>query len=142
MRVLLDTNVLSELVKPQSERRLLDWINSLDEEQTFISVVTVAEIRSGIASLSPSRRRDALDAWLRFELTERYRDRILSITFEIANQWGEFASRAKQSGRPISVMDGFLAATAQVRGLVVATRNTRDFTPLGIACFNPWQAAD
>ncbi|MGL4440981.1 MAG: type II toxin-antitoxin system VapC family toxin [Bosea sp. (in: a-proteobacteria)] len=142
MRVLLDTNVLSELVRPQAEQRLLNWIDSMDEDQTFISVITVAEIRSGIASLPPSRKRDALDAWLRFQLLERYRDRILPITTQIADQWGEFAGRAKRAGKPLGVMDGFIAATAAVKGLVVATRNTRDFSTLDVSCFNPWHGPD
>jgi toxin FitB len=139
VRVLLDTNVLSELVRPQAERGILEWIDSLDEDQTFISVITVAEIRSGVASLPPGRKRDALDTWLRYELLERYRDRILTVTVEVAHHWGELAARAKQVGKPLGVMDGFIAATAAVKGLVVATRNTRDFAPLGVACFNPWQ---
>jgi toxin FitB len=139
VRVLLDTNVLSELVRPKADRRLLTWIDSIDEDETFVSVVTIAEIRSGVASLPSGRRRDALDSWLRFELLDRYRDRILTVTVEIADQWGELAARAKQSGRSLGVMDGFLAATAKAKGLVVATRNTRDFAPIGIACFNPWQ---
>ncbi len=139
MRVLLDTNVLSELVRPQAERRLLEWVESLDEDQTFISVITIAEIRSGVESLPRGRKRDALHAWLKFQLLERYRERILTVTVEIADRWGELAARAKLAGKPLGVMDGFLAATALANGLVVATRNTKDFLPLGIACFNPWQ---
>jgi toxin FitB len=142
VRVLLDTNVLSELVRPHAEGRLLDWIDTLDEDQTFISVITIAEIRSGIASLPAGRKREALDAWLRFELLDRFRDRVLTVTVEIADQWGELAGRAKKVGKPLGVMDGFIAATAAVKGLVVATRNTRDFIPTGVACFNPWQAHD
>ncbi len=136
--MLLDTNVLSEVRRPAPDSKVLAWLDALDEDRAFISVASIAELRRGVALMDDGRRRGALAAWLAEDLPARFAGRILSIDPTIAERWGDVMAQARQSGFTLSVMDGFFAATALARELVLATRNTKDFVPLGVPLFNPW----
>lgn len=138
MKVLLDTNVLSEVRRPAPAPKVLAWLDAIDEDRTFISVASIAELRRGIALMDDGRRREALSAWLAEDLPERFAGRIVPIDPAIAGRWGDLMAQARRSGFALSVMDGFFAATALERELVLATRNTKDFAPLGVPLFNPW----
>src|SRR5450756_605806 len=138
MKVLLDTNVLSEVRRPAPEPKVLGWLDAIDEDRTFISVASIAELRRGIALMDDGRRRDALAAWLAGDRPGRFAGRILPIDPAVAERWGDVMAQARQSGFALSVMDGFFAATALANELVLATRNTKDFAPLGVPLFNPW----
>ena len=138
MKVLLDTNVLSEVRRPAPEPKVLGWLDTIDEDRAFISVASIAELRRGIALMEDGRRRAALAAWLAVDLPGRFSGRILAIDPAVAERWGDVMAQARQSGVALSVMDGFFAATALVGELVLATRNTKDFAPLGVPLFNPW----
>ncbi|MBV8473784.1 MAG: type II toxin-antitoxin system VapC family toxin [Hyphomicrobiales bacterium] len=140
MKVLLDTNVLSEFRRPIPEPRVLEWLDSIDEDRTFISVASIAELRRGIALMDGGRRRSALAAWLAVDLPTRFSGRILPIDPIVAERWGDVMAQARLSGFALSAMDGFFAATALANDLVLATRNTKDFAPLGVPIFNPWVA--
>jgi len=138
MNVLLDTNVLSEVRRPAPDPKVLAWLDTVDEDRAFISVASIAELRRGIALMDDGRRREALAAWLADDLPARFAGRILPIDPAIAGRWGDLMAQARQSGFALSVMDGFFAATALDRELVLATRNTKDFAPLGVPLLNPW----
>ncbi len=138
MKVLLDTNVLSEVRRPAPDRKVLAWLDAIDEDRAFISVASIAELRRGIALMDDGRRRAALAAWLGEDLPGRFSGRILPIDPAVAERWGDVMAQACQSGFALSVMDGFFAATALAHELVLATRNTKDFAPLGVPLFNPW----
>lgn len=138
MKVLLDTNVLSEVRRLAPEPKVIAWLDTIDEDRAFISVVSIAELRRGIALMEEGRRRAALAAWLAVDLPGRFSGRILPIDPAIAERWGDVMAQARQSGFALSVMDGFFAATAIAHGLVLATRNTKDFASLGVPLFNPW----
>ncbi len=138
MKVLLDTNVLSEVRRPAPDLKVLAWLNAIDEDRAFISVASIAELKRGIALMDAGRRREALTAWLAEDLPARFAGRILPIDPAIAERWGILMAHAGQSGVALSVMDGFFAATALAQELVLATRNTKDFVPLGLPLFNPW----
>lgn len=138
MNVLLDTNVLSEVRRPAPDLNVLRWLDALDEDRAFLSVVTIAELRRGIALMDTGQRRDALAAWLSHDLPNRFEGRTVPIDISIAERWGDLMSDARRRGVALSVMDGFLAATALVHGLVIATRNTKDFLPIGVPVFDPW----
>jgi len=138
MNVLIDTNVLSEVRRPAPDPKVLGWLDELDEDRAFISVASIAELRRGIALMDDSRRRTALAAWLTRDLPSRFAGRVLSIDSAIAECWGDVMAKAQKSGLALSAMDGFFAATALVNELVLATRNTKDFTALGLPMFNPW----
>src|ERR1700738_1097423 len=138
MKVLLDTNVLSEVRRPAPEPKVLAWLDAIDEDRTFISGASIGELRRGSALMEEGRRRAALASWLAIDLPGRFSGRILPIDPAIAERWGDVMAQARQSGFALSVMDGFFAATALVGELVLATRNTKDFAPLGVSLFNPW----
>lgn len=138
MRLLLDTNVLSEVTRPLPETGVLDWLDRLDEDRTFISVVSIAEIRRGVALMAKGRKRDALAEWLARDLTARFEQRIISVEERVALTWGDLMGDAKRSGRGLSSMDGLIAATAIAHDLTLATRHIRDFEGFGIDLINPW----
>lgn len=138
MSFLLDTNVVSEWVKPRPEPRVAAWLAEVDEDRVFISVVTLGEIRHGVERLAAGRRRARLDEWLRRDLPLRFEARVLPIDAVIADAWGTIVARRERDGRSISVLDAFVAATAEVHGLTLVTRNAADFRPSVRAVFDPW----
>jgi len=138
MKVLLDTNALSEVRRPARDPKILAWPDTIDEDRAFFSVASIAELKRGIALMDAGRRREVLAAWLAEDLPARFAGRIVPIDPAIAERWGDLMAQARQSGIALSVMDGFFAATALDRELVLATRNTKDFAPLGVPLFNPW----
>ena len=135
---LLGTNVISELVKPRPEPKVVSWIDEIDENLLYLSVLTLGEIRKGVAALPESARRTALEAWLGTELPLRFARRILTIDGQVADRWGVIAATAQQDGRPLPVIDGLLAATAIHHNLTLVTRNTGDTVVSGVPLFNPW----
>lgn len=140
MRLLLDTNVLSEVTRPVPEARVLEWLDRLDEDRAFISVMSIAEIRRGVALMDVGRKRDALTEWLATDLPGRFQNRVIAVNEPIALAWGDLMGLAKRSGRGLSSMDGLIAATAIVHDLTIATRNTKDFEGFGIEIVDPWIA--
>ena len=140
MRLLLDTNVLSEVTRPAPDARVLDWLDGLDEDRSFISVVSIAEIRRGVALMDEGRKREALAEWLAQDLPQRFEQRVLPVDEPVALAWGDLMGLAKRRGRGLSSMDGLIAATAITQELTLATRNTKDFEGLGIELFDPWTA--
>lgn len=137
MSFLLDTNAVSEWVKPRPNPGLIGWMESADEDRIFISVVSLAELRYGVERLATGSRRNRLEGWLRDELPLRFEGRILPVDTDVAEAWGKTVSRSEAAGRPMGVMDAFLAATAEIRRLTLVTRNVSDF-PLLKAVLNPW----
>jgi predicted nucleic acid-binding protein len=136
---LLDTNVISELVKSEPDENVVRWIDETDESILFLSVLTFGEIRNGIERLSPGRRRGRLESWLAVDLRLRFQDRILSVDHAIAERWGVLSATAAKKGRPMPVIDGLLAATALHYDLILATRNDTDVNGSGVATVNPWR---
>jgi toxin FitB len=135
---LLDTNVISELAKPRPDANVVAWISSIDESLLCLSVLTLGEIRKGVALLPPTARRSALELWLDRELTLRFSGRILAVDEPVANHWGQLSAAAASRKMVLPVIDGLLAATALHHDLTLVTRNTRDVRPTGVAIFNPW----
>lgn len=138
MNLLLDTNVLSEVQRPAPSPKVLAWLDTVDEDRTFISVASIAELRRGIALLDDGRRRAALAAWLAQDLPARFAERILPIDHAAAERWGDLMAQSRRSGIALSVMDGFFAATALARNLTLVTRNVKDFAAFGVPLLNPW----
>lgn len=137
MSFLLDTNAVSEWVKPRPDPGLIGWMEAADEDRVFVSVISLAELGYGVERLPAGKRRKRLEEWLRHELPLRFEGRILPIDSDVAEAWGKTVSRSEAAGRPIGVMDAFLAATAEVHRLTLVTRNVSDF-PLLKAVLNPW----
>jgi predicted nucleic acid-binding protein len=136
---LLDTNIISELVKPKPEPKVVEWIETTDEELLFLSVLTLGEIRKGIGLLKDPARQVKLEAWVVGALPVRFADRILSIDKSIAERWGVLSAQAKATmNHNLPVIDGLLAATAQHHNLTLVTRNIDDVIGTGVPVFNPW----
>ncbi|HLY65115.1 MAG TPA: type II toxin-antitoxin system VapC family toxin [Chloroflexota bacterium] len=136
---LLDTNVLSEWVKPLPDAGVVEWLEEVDEDRVRLSVASFAEVRHGIERMSPGSRRERLAIWLHDELPARFEGRLLDIDRAVAQWWGILMADARRAGRGLSVMDGFFAATAKHYDLTLVTRNVRDFQSAGIALLNPWR---
>lgn len=136
---LIDTNVISELVRPRPDARVKTWVASVDEDLLFLSVLTIGEIRKGIALLPDASRRAALEAWLDGHLAVRFDGRILPIDLRIAERWGRMAAQVAPKHQ-LPVIDGLLAATAVEHNLTFVTRNTKDVIATGVPAFNPWVA--
>jgi len=136
---LLDTNIISELVKPKPEANVTEWVENTDESLLYLSVLTLGEIRRGIAALPQSRRRATLEAWLDKDLRARFEGRILVIDQEVADRWGFLTAAARNSGIVLPVIDGLLAATALEHNLTLVTRDTGQIPSMGVAVFNPWE---
>ncbi len=141
MSYLLDTNIVSEWVKLRPEPKVVAWLADIDEDRVFLSVATLAELRHGVERLPASRRRTRLDEWLRHDLPARFEGRVLAIDETIAAAWGVIVARREAKGRPIGVMDAWIAATAETHELTLVTRNTGDFRDAVTAILDPWTAS-
>jgi predicted nucleic acid-binding protein len=135
---LLDTNVISELTRPEPDARVRLWLDTVDESLLFLSVLTLGEIRKGLSALGPGQRRARLEVWLVAELATRFANRLLTIDAAIADHWGRLAGEAKRAGKSLPVIDGLLAATALHHDLKIVTRNTQDFASHRVESLNPW----
>jgi len=135
---LLDTNVISELIKAKPDPRVVRWIEQTDESILFLSVLTLGEIRRGIERLNLGRRRGRLESWLDIDLRVRFQDRILPVDEAVAERWGALSAGADAKGRPVPVIDGLLAATALHHDLMLVTRNASDVAGTGVLTLSPW----
>ncbi len=140
MSFLLDTNVVSEWVKPQPDPQVVAWLKAVDEDRVFLSVASLAEIRRGVELMPQGKRRDRLASWLTGDLPARFEGRILDIDGRIAEAWGIFMARGKKAGLNLGILDAFFAATAEVHRLTLVTRNVQDFLKLGLPLLNPWKS--
>lgn len=139
MRYLLDTCVLSEVVKKKPNGGVIGWLEAADELSIYLSVITFGELQKGISKLPESRRRKRLQAWVDEDLTERFSGRTLDVDRNVAGRWGEVSGRAERKGKRIPVLDGLLAATALEAGLTVVTENVQHFRHAECPVLNPWE---
>ena len=136
MSYLLDTNVISELVRPKPDENVLAWFGNMPDDALYLSALTLGEIRKGVESLSDSSRREKLRVWLEHDLREWFGPRILPIGSEVADRWGRLLADA---GRPVPSIDSLLAATALHHELRLVSRNVKDFKYTGVEVINPWE---
>lgn len=137
---LLDTNVISELTRQRIEPKVQRWVAAQELGTLQISVVTLGEMEKGFTTMSDLQRRARLEAWLERQLLGLFRGQILPVTQAIAKRWGSFDGLRQMAGRPLSVPDGMIAATAFEHGLIVVTRNVKDFEGLGVTTLNLWDS--
>jgi predicted nucleic acid-binding protein len=137
MSFLLDTCVISELIKPKPDQNVLQWFNGCDEEQIFISSLTLGELQYGIDVLSAGRKKKDLIIWFN-NIIETYKDSTISITDSISIRWGRERAQHRIHGINLSVIDGLIACTAVEYNLILVTRNISDFKMINIEILNPW----
>jgi predicted nucleic acid-binding protein len=138
MKYLLDTCCISELIKPEPDIGVLEWISSQPESDMYLSVVSFGELSKGIAKLPESKRKRELQEWVNEDLMKRFRNKILNLTLIEMYHWGEILANAEQRGTPVPAVDALIAATALTHNLSVVTRNTKDMKPTGVTTINPW----
>ena len=136
--ILLDTNVVSELMRPNPDAAVFGWVKAQDIEDMATTVVTVAEICAGIACLPIGARRRGLQSRWDSLLADGFGGRILGLDKDAATMYGELFAQRQRAGRSIGAFDLLISAIARVRGLDVATRNVRDFKDCGVNVINPW----
>lgn len=137
MNYLLDTCVISELVKQTPDANVVDWLSNTPTERLYLSVITIGEVRKGLTKLPDSKRKDLLTNWLN-SLLEDYQNRIYSINLTVAENWGIIQGKAEKKGTPMSSIDSLIAAIAYTHNLVLVTRNVRDFEASNLLIQNPW----
>lgn len=136
--ILLDTNILSELMRPVPDASVERWLADQPAASVFISAITEAELRYGLAILPIGKRRSGLTAVMQDMLAEDFNGRILPFDSPAAVAFAEIAADRRHAGRPISQADAQIAAIARSRGATIATRNVLDFEECGIRVINPW----
>ncbi|HPX62252.1 MAG TPA: type II toxin-antitoxin system VapC family toxin [Deltaproteobacteria bacterium] len=140
MKYLLDTCLISELVKKKPDEGVVSWLDSSDEHALFLSVLTLGELQKGISKLQDCDRKNDLQLWVEQDLAERFSGRIIDLDLETAIVWGKLQGEAEQHGEKLPVMDSLIAATAIANSLIVVTRNVRGIGRCTAKIINPWSS--
>lgn len=138
MNYLLDTCVISELIKKSPNKKVVKWVLQVEESNLFISVLTIGEIHKGIEKLPQSKKKDKLHQWVNYDLQERFTNRIINFDLQTTTVWGQIQAHSETIGRPLPAIDGQIAATGISYDLTVVTRNTADMEVSGVTLLNPW----
>jgi len=136
--IVLDTNVISELWKVAPDAKVLAWIDAQAIETLFLSAITVAELRFGLATMPTGQRRTIYQSRMEHEVLPAFNGRVLAFDLSASQAFADLMAQARMSGKAISNADGYIAATASARGLMVATRDTSPFKAAGLRVVNPW----
>jgi tRNA(fMet)-specific endonuclease VapC len=139
MKALLDTCVISELVSKQPNSKVVEFVDSLDPEDVYLSVITIGEIVKGIEKLSKSRRKADLQAWLKDDLLVRFEGNVIALDTDVLIEWGTLTARLESAGKPMPAMDSLIAATALAKKMTLVTRNVSDFEDANVEIMNPWE---
>lgn len=139
MRYILDTNVVSEFRRLRPEPKVIAWLNDVDPETVYVSVVTLGELQKGIAKLADAPRRQVLQAWLDDDLFVQFEDRIVGLDAQAMLVWGKLIAALERGGKPMPVLDSLLAATALHGDFTLVTRNEADFAAANVQTLNPWR---
>ena len=137
--IVLDTNVISEPLRQAPESRVIEWIDEQPVETLYLSAITVAELRFGVASLPAGKRRDRLQESLEKQALPLFAGRILPFDMLASQSYGELMAKARAAGLAIGTADGYIAAIAAANGMMVATRDVSPFEAFGVAVINPWE---
>jgi tRNA(fMet)-specific endonuclease VapC len=139
MIYLLDMCVISELVAKQPSLRVVDFVDGLDSDDVYLSVIAIGEIAKGIEKLPKSKRKQELYYWLKEDLLVRFDGRIIPLDTEVLMQWGILVVRLESTGITLPAIDSLIAATTLTHKLTLVTRNVNDFSSTGIEIVNPWE---
>ena len=136
--ILLDTCVISEVIRPYPSENVVKWLDTLPEARVYLPSLVLGEVEKGITLLSSSNKRSALRLWFE-QLRERFSGRIVSFDEETAVLWGKLTADLERSGARLPVIDGMLAAVALRHSALLATRNVADYQNTGVDIVNPWE---
>ena len=140
MKYILDTCVISELIKKKPNEKVISWLESQDEANLYLSVLTFGEIQKGIEKAPSQVRKKKLTLWLEEDLKERFKGKIIPIDQDVAIKWGEIQGITEKLGRTMPSIDGLIAVSALVHHCTVVTRNTSDMENSTVELLNPWDA--
>lgn len=140
--IILDTNVVSEPLRPQPDTAVLNWLNAQAPETLYLTAITVAELAAGVDAMPPGQKRDALRQAILEKILPLFEGRILPFDTAAAQAFGPINAQARQSGRPISFADGAIAAIAATHDFLLATRNVKDFQGVTVGILNPWDKVE
>jgi len=138
LKYLLDTNIISELISKQPNQKVLEFISSLDENDIYLSVITIGEIKSGIENVKNNKRKEKLTVWFEEDLLSRFQNRIIDIDINIMITWGKINQILKRKGKPLPIMDSLIASSCIYNNFTLVTRNEKDFKNLDITIINPF----
>ncbi len=139
MNYILDTCVISELIKNAREQKVVNWIDNIEEDKLYLSVITIGELEKGISKLKSSKRKVTITEWLHEDLLIRFSNRILALDIDILLQWGKLTASLESKGIKMPTIDSLIAATAKKYSFCLVTRNERDFQNCDIQILNPWK---
>ena len=139
MKALLDTCVISELISKQPNPKVIEYVDSLDLEDVYLSVITIGEIVKGIEKLSRPRRKTDLQAWLKDDLLVRFEGNIVALDTDVLIEWGTLTARLESAGKAMPAIDSLIAATALAKKMILVTRNVSDFATTTVDILNPWE---
>ena len=138
MKFLLDTCVISEVIKPKPNENVVQWLQQQREQDLYLSVLTFGEINKGIEKAVDATRKQRLKLWVEEDLKIRFKGRVLSIDLAVANKWGEIQAQSEKIGKPMASIDGLIAVSGLVNNCIVVTRNTSDMENSTAILLNPW----
>ena len=138
MKYLLDTCVISEIIRPRADENVISWMQNQDEKSLYLSVLTFGEIEQGIEKSPDEARKRKLQLWLEEDLKERFEGRIIPINMDVAVKWGAIQGNAELSGKPMPAIDGLIAVSGLVHNCIVVTRNVSDMEQSAVELLNPW----
>lgn len=139
MKYLLDTCVISELIAKQPNPKVAGFVDSLDSDDVYLSVITIGEIAKGIEKLPKSKRRQELNVWLKEDLLVRFDGKISPLDTDVLLEWGILTARLESTGKTLPAMDSLIAATVLAHKFALVTRNVDDFENTDIEIVNPWE---
>jgi len=138
LKYLLDTNVISELISKKPNKKVIVFLQNISDNDLYLSVVTIGEIKFGIANLQDSEKKKKLLNWLYNDLFKRFEGRIVDVDSDIMLKWGYLTSALKKKGKPMPIMDAIIAATSISKNFTLITRNEKDFSNLDLEIVNPF----
>jgi toxin FitB len=138
--IILDTNVVSEPLKPSPDLGVVNWLNAQEPASLYLTTINLAELMSGVEALPQGKRRDALSQALTTQVSLLFERRVLSFDTKAALAFAACYANAQAQGNPIAFADCAIAAIAKANGFMLATRNVRDFLGTGVEIINPWHS--
>lgn len=138
MKYILDTNIISELISKKPNKKVIIFLQNISDDDLYLSVVTIGEIKFGIDNLQDSEKKKKLLNWLYNDLFKRFEGKIVDVDSDIMLKWGYLTSTLKKKGKPMPMMDAMIAATSISKNFTLITRNEKDFSNLDLEIINPF----